>query len=344
MARMMNALQLALGSVGSGIQGYAQARAQREEQERKQAELEQEQSRVAAAFERQSRMDTMAMEDREQAKQDRLQAQRAALLKGGYVPTGMDMPGATPRKAVSTEMVDGQEYNLYSTPRQLAMQAAMEEAARKAKFDPTTPPIRYTEGEGGLNVFNPKTGTSTFQPFAKGFTPKKPAERSGKPELSDERKRQLGNQYMASQARNPALMAALQNTFANDPEAAADPGLAAYDLMQSKMIPKLGAGKGYEPPKPSKNVSGLDAQDQAIRDEIARRKAGKSGASASVPPAAPVPVKKPTAEKPAIPAAGSVSDAAYKESQRADLWDSLKAQNPSLSDDDITAQVMQRIP
>lgn len=136
MARMMNALQLALGSVGSGIQGYAQARAQREEQERKQAEAEQEQSRVAAALARQSSMDAMAMEDREQAKQDRLQAQRASLLKGGYVPKGMDMPGATPRQAVSTEMVDGQEYNLYSTPRQMAMQAAMEEAALKKKFAP----------------------------------------------------------------------------------------------------------------------------------------------------------------------------------------------------------------
>ena len=136
MARMMNALQLALGSVGSGIQGYAQARAQREEQERKQAELEQEQSRVAAAFERQSRMDAMTMEDREQAKQDRLQAQRVALLKGGYVPEGMDMPGATPRKAVNTEVVDGKRYSMYSTPQQMAIQAAMEEAALKKKLAP----------------------------------------------------------------------------------------------------------------------------------------------------------------------------------------------------------------
>jgi hypothetical protein len=36
MARLMNALQLALGSVGSGIQGYGQARAAREEFERQQ--------------------------------------------------------------------------------------------------------------------------------------------------------------------------------------------------------------------------------------------------------------------------------------------------------------------
>lgn len=47
MARLMNALQLALGSVGSGIQGYGQARAAREEQER-QAKLFKEQQDMNA--------------------------------------------------------------------------------------------------------------------------------------------------------------------------------------------------------------------------------------------------------------------------------------------------------
>lgn len=129
---MMTALQAALAGVAGGIEGRVQ-----------QQTADEERSRVAAALARQKGMDTMALEDRkmakedrEQAKADRLQAQRAALLKGGYVPKGMDMPGATPRKAVSTEMVGAQEYNLYSTPRQMAMQAAMEEAELKAKFKP----------------------------------------------------------------------------------------------------------------------------------------------------------------------------------------------------------------
>jgi hypothetical protein len=64
MARMMNALQLALGSVGSGIQGYAQARAAREEQER-----------LAAAFERQQQQD-------EEGRQVRL----GELMSQGFEP------------------------------------------------------------------------------------------------------------------------------------------------------------------------------------------------------------------------------------------------------------------
>lgn len=125
-------LDYVLGGAVGGLEGLAQQRA-----------AEDEKKRMADALARQTRMDTeaaedrtYAREDRDLAKKDRLRSQRQSLLAGGYLPTGMDMPGATPRKAVSTEMVDGQEYNLYSTPRQMALQAAMEEAELKAKFKP----------------------------------------------------------------------------------------------------------------------------------------------------------------------------------------------------------------
>ena len=137
-------------------------------------------------------------------------------------------------------------------------------------------------------------------------------------------------------------MAALQNTFSNDPEAAADPGLAAYDLMKSKMIPKLGAGKGYEPPKPSKAAAG-DKLDQEIRDAVAARKAAM-GITPSKPAAQALATAPQAPTKASASATGSVSDAAYKQSQRADLWESIKASNPKLSDDEVTAQVMRRIP
>jgi len=39
-----------------------------------------------------------------------------------------------------------------------------------------------------------------------------------------------------------------------------------------------------------------------------------------------------------------MADAAAKQASRAELWDKLKAQNPSLSDDEITARVMREIP
>jgi len=57
MARAMNALQLALGSVGSGIQGYTQARTLREEQEAKRQLIEAEQERQRKAEARQMAMD-----------------------------------------------------------------------------------------------------------------------------------------------------------------------------------------------------------------------------------------------------------------------------------------------
>lgn len=130
-------LDYVLGGAVGGLEGLAQKRA-----------AEEEKARMATALARQVRMDAMEMEDRATAKEDRAQAQkdrsqnqRQRLLAGGYLPTGRDMPGATPRQAVSTEMVDGQEFGLYSTPRQLALQAAMEDAQLKARFktDAMTP-------------------------------------------------------------------------------------------------------------------------------------------------------------------------------------------------------------
>ena len=221
----MTALRAALGAVSGGLEGA-----------RIQEAAEAEKKRMADALARQTRMDTAAQEDRTQAR-------RSSLLGKGYVRDGMDMPGATPRTPVNTEMVDGERYSVYETERQQALRSAIEAAQLKEK-SASGPPLRYTEGETGMNVFNPKDMTSTYKPYAEGFVPKKPAERS---DINDEQKRKLGLQYMASQARNPALMAALQTTFANDPEAAADPGIVAYDLMKSKMIR---SDKGFEPPKP----------------------------------------------------------------------------------------------
>lgn len=252
----MTALRAALGAVSGGLEGA-----------RIQEAAEAEKKRMADALARQTRMDTAAQEDRAEAKADRLRSQRQSLLAKGYVRDGMDMPGATPRTPVNTEMVDGERYSVYETERQQALRSAIEAAQLKEK-SASGPSLRYTEGETGMNVFNPKDMTSTYTPYAAGFVPKKPAERS---DIDDEQKRKLGLQYMASQARNPALMAALQTTFANDPEAAADPGIVAYDLMKSKMIR---SDKGFEPPKPK--VTG-----RAPRSGNAPPGAGGASASAS---------------------------------------------------------------
>ena len=156
------------GAVG-GLEGLAQQRA-----------AEDEKKRIADALERQGRMDAMTAEDRatekedrEQARKDRLRSQRQSLLAGGYLPTGRDMPGATRRQPVSTETVDGQEFALYSTPRQLALQAAMEDAQLKARFKPEFRTPISTVGETGVSLINPETGKTQFVKFPAGFTPKK---------------------------------------------------------------------------------------------------------------------------------------------------------------------------
>ena len=119
----MTALRAALGAVSGGLEGA-----------RIQEAAAAEKKRMADALARQTRMDTAAQEDRAEAKADRLRNQRQSLLAGGYIPTGRDMPGATPRQAVNTETVDGQDFALYLTPMQLALKAAKEAAEVKAKF------------------------------------------------------------------------------------------------------------------------------------------------------------------------------------------------------------------
>jgi len=110
----MTALRAALGAVAGGLEG----------------------SRMQQAAEEEKRRMADAAEDRTLARQDRLRNQRERLLGSGYVPEGLDMPGATPRKAVNTEVVDGTRYSVYQTPQQMAMQAAIEAAELKAKMTP----------------------------------------------------------------------------------------------------------------------------------------------------------------------------------------------------------------
>ena len=314
-------LDYVLGGAVGGFEGLAQKRA-----------AEEEKKRMEEAATRQRMLDTVS------------------LLNAGYDPEGFsqDMPGATPRPAFDTQMVGTRKFTRSMSPRQMKhMEDVQDEQAktRSKRLDASLKPaanlpLRYTEGKTGINVFNPNDGTSTNQPYAKGFTPNKPAERAGKAEPDDAEKRRLGRQYLASQARNPALMAALQTTFANEPELAEDPALLAYEIMQSKVITKIGAGKGYTPKV--EPMSAADKADQEIRNAVAARAAAKAKGATPVTPVTPVtPSPAPQA---ATPAPATISDAAYKRSQRGALWESIKASNPTLSDADITAQVIRRIP
>ena len=215
---ILTAIQAALAGVGGGIEGARQYRT-----------AEAEKKRMADAASRQTRMDTAAQEDRAEAKADRLRNQRQSLLAGGYIPTGRDMPGATPRQAVNTETVDGQDFALYSTPRQLAMQAALEAAELKAKFKPDTMTpyeaerIRQSDLDRAsrekIAAGRASTGASGG---AGGMKP---------PTATDATKEAQGIKFL-NKNRTQEVMLALQKSIEVNPALANRPGLIGYGLMQ----------------------------------------------------------------------------------------------------------------
>lgn len=103
----MNALQLALGSVGSGIQGYTQARTQREAQDLEAQRYAAEQERLQRAEARQAEQDAARVRSE----------QREIATTPGFVTAerlaSMTMPGATPLASMQPTMrqkVGDQEY------------------------------------------------------------------------------------------------------------------------------------------------------------------------------------------------------------------------------------------
>lgn len=149
MARMMNALQLALGSVGSGIQGYAQARAAREEQERKAQEFERQQKLDAAAADRQSMMDQIMLGKEgfteAGARQERTKAATPAIgammsealsMGRGAVPTGVLPDMSTIEKAAGMYGKPVQSFEVggktYENTMTAAQRNLMESEAKKS--------------------------------------------------------------------------------------------------------------------------------------------------------------------------------------------------------------------
>jgi hypothetical protein len=210
------ALRAALGAVTGVAEGLQQRQVVADEKKR-----------MADALARQTKMDTLAAEDRTQAQQDRLQAQRVALLKSGYVPEGMDMPGATPRKAVSTEVVDGQRYSMYSTPRQMAMQAAMEEAALKNKFKPKDELSAWERQQAADKAADrasrERIASGRASSGAGGMKPQT---------ATDATKEGQGLKFLKDNANSQEVMLVLQKAFEENPALADRPGLIGYGLMQ----------------------------------------------------------------------------------------------------------------
>ena len=141
------------------------------------------------------------------------------------------MPGATPRKAVSTEVVDGKRYSLYSTPQQMAIQAAMEEAALKAKFKPKDELTAWERQQAADKAADRASRERIASGRSSGGTSGGAA--GMKPQTAtDATKEGQGLKFLKDNASNQEVMLVLQKAFEENSALADRPGLIGYGLMQ----------------------------------------------------------------------------------------------------------------
>ena len=270
------ALRAALGAVAGGFKGYAVDRAYQQEQERLLREEQRQIAREEAAAKREA--DALARE----LSRD----QRAAVEKGwqeagtysGLSPR--DMPGATPRKPFATTMIGGKSYVMPESEQveahrealmkgqqerqqAAAQQTAFRESARAAGLDPKKIDVLQKASPAMQGVLAARLFPAPERP------------RDGKAEPSDKEKKAIGLQFLSAQARNPALMRALQTAFTQDPSRAAGdgPALLAYEIKENRTVPLLSAGGGYKPTIPKKKD---EDEYEALLKEIGAEKQGKA--------------------------------------------------------------------
>jgi hypothetical protein len=316
-------LDYVLGGAVGGLEGLAQKRA-----------AEEEKARMATALARQVRMDAMEMEDRATAKEDRAQAQkdrsqnqRQRLLAGGYLPTGRDMPGATPRQPVSTEMVDGQEFGLYSTPRQLALQAAMEDAELKARFNPDT----MTPYQVGQSARDERRVRLAERNSARDNTDK--AKSAGISKIIGG----AGKIVEASRNEEKTAQAQLDKLDRSRPDVSRWAGTQAdFDKANAAWQTKVDAAE--------KRLEAAQGKTGRLSPTYERSlvSSDTTGYGEAFGPPDPAPPVRPSTRS--FDLFSPASGGAGKEKMREDLWDSIKLQNPTLSDSAITARVKKEIP
>jgi len=339
---VLTALQAALAGLGGGIEGAQQYR----EITRKQ-EFEREKEKAAAA--RQAMLDAAALrrEEREAADAGMISASQYT----GLSP--FDMPGATPRQPLLRQTIGGREMVMPEAKPVTEHRAEVTKAlAERQKKQTEGTALRTAlanveiggkklgeEQAAALQVLDPNSRSIVLGALRDAARPQRAAG-GGKEEIPDWKKRERGAEFLASQTFNPALAKALQTRFARDPNAAQDPEMVAYELMTNKTVKPITPLQRYKPPVQKEKA---DPVEELIKagEERNRVKAG-GAATVSTPAAAPAP--RPAAAPTAAPAKpASLADAAAKQASRAELWDQLKAQNPTMSDDEITARVMREI-
>jgi hypothetical protein len=281
------ALRAALGAVAGGFKGYAVDRAYQQEQERLLREEQRQIAREEAAAKREA--DALARE---------LSRDQRAAVEKGWQETGTysglsprDMPGATPRKPFATTMIGDKSYVMPESEQVEAHREALmkgQQLKKQGKIQQEE--LRESAKTAGIDPRKlevlMKAPPAVQGVLAARLFPAPERPREGKAEPSDEEKEDIGLQFISAQARNLALMRALQTAYTQDPALAARPGLLAYDIKKNRTVPLLSASGGYKPPTPKKKED--KDEYEALFKEIGAQKQGGAApaASVAVPPGA----------------------------------------------------------
>jgi len=190
-------LDYVLGGAVGGLEGLAQKRAADEERKR-----------MEEAAARTRMLDTIS------------------LLNAGYDPEGVsqDMPGATPRVPFDTQMVGGRKFSRTLSPRatknmediqdeQAKTRAKRLDASLQVPKVPTPRAFRYTPGEKGQDVYDPDTGTSTYRPYAEGYTPKKTGSSAAGPSAKMREAMRTAEAWFNAPNSNPAQVKLARDIF-----------------------------------------------------------------------------------------------------------------------------------
>lgn len=306
-------LQAILGGVAGGASGIAEVReARRLEEERK------------AQAERQARAD------------------RLAYISAGFAPEAqagrMDMPGATPRKPFMTETLpSGERMVMQESPEQTAHRQQMQAYRAKRGPERAEEERRRAAIDAAFNALSPEE-QERIRPFMtmgqlgipanvqqqmlpQRMTPYQEAQIDiQRQRLAMERQRGVGAGRAAQAQRLPALSAGEQEKSAAGMDwlRSLNPGAEQAAAMRA-------IGTTFANMPQLKGKGGLAAY-YAMPEQLRQR--------AEMTPAQRAQVGR--FEEVATPEA--------KQEQRAARWDAIKAQSPTLTDDQVTDRVLREIP
>lgn len=363
--RGRNALQAILAGLSGGLEGQASQRAFEDERRRLEQDRLDRLGREAVASERQAVMDQVALTEKGYVEQgaradtikraapalDAAVANATSVLSGAAPTRDMNTPAlraaagqfGTP---VSSVNVGGKTFELAQNPIQRATMLAEQQAERARSEAQMERRAKMGEKDAELSAQRqaiasafPKLKPAEADAVARGvaqvedFPAYAKPDRSGSltpfqaTERADEQaaNEAMGNAFLDQNRQNPQVISAIGTLLASNPTFRNRPGLAGYALMQQQ-------SQSVKTDATEAQVSQREAAAEAARARTAN--IGKTGNDY---------LSRVRAERAGAPAAPS-APAVDKDTQRADRWDAIKAANPNMSDDAITAQVMREIP